>query len=114
VTPLDAFLHRRSLRTTIVWFGIAALVLVVALSGALSWRAASTYLMRDADRRLADVAQRTAALYSLYLKERRTELENLASSPTVVAAAEASNRARFRRGGICAPSRAAPISSRFP
>ena len=96
MTPFDAFAHRRSLRTTIIWFGIAALVLVVTLSGALSWHAASTYLTRDADRRLADVAQRTAALYSLYLKERRTELENLASSPTVVAAAEASNRESAR------------------
>ena len=97
MTSFDAFLHRRSLRTTIIWFGIAALVLVVALSGSLSWHAASTYLTRDADRRLADVAQRTAALYSLYLKERRTELENLASSPTVVTAAEASNRESARR-----------------
>jgi methyl-accepting chemotaxis protein len=97
VTALDAFLHRHSLRTTIIWFGIAALVLVVGLSGGLSWRAASTYLTRDADRRLADIAQRTAALYSLYVKERRAELENLASSPTVVAAAEASNRESARR-----------------
>ena len=97
MTAFDAFLHRRSLRTTIIWFGIAALVLVVALSGTLSWRAASAYLTRDADRRLADIAQRTAALYSLYLRERRTELENLASSPTVVAAAEASNRESARR-----------------
>jgi methyl-accepting chemotaxis protein len=90
VTPFDAFLHRRSLRTTIIWFGIGALVLVVALSGALSWRAASTYLMRDADRRLADVAQRTAALYSLYLKERRTTTDSLATSPTLATTAEKS------------------------
>jgi methyl-accepting chemotaxis protein len=91
------FLSHRSLRTTIVWFGIAGLVAVVGLSAALSWRGASRYLSRDADLRLADIARRTAALYSLYLRERRAELENLAGSPVVIAAAEAADRESARR-----------------
>jgi methyl-accepting chemotaxis protein len=91
------FLRQRSLQTTIVWFGIAGLVFVVALSAVLSWRGAASYLTRDADRRLGDIAQRTAALYSLYIRERRAELENLAGSPTIVAATEASNRESARR-----------------
>jgi len=93
----DPFLRHRSLQTTIVWFGIAGLVFVVALSAVLSWRGAANYLTRDADRRLGDIAQRTAALYSLYIRERRAELENLAGSPTIVAATEASNRESARR-----------------
>lgn len=97
MSSVDRFLRRRSLRTTIVWFGIAGVALVVVLSAVFSWRGASTYLTRDADRRLGDIAQRTAALYSLYIRERRTELENLASSPTVIAATEASNRESARR-----------------
>jgi len=91
------FLNHRSLRTTIVWFGIAGLVAVVGVSAALTWRGARHYLSRDADVRLADIAQRTAALYSLYLRERRAELENLAASPVVIAAAEAADRESARR-----------------
>ena len=97
MSRFDPFLRQRSLQTTIVWFGIAGLALVVALGAVISWRGAATYLTRDADRRLGDIAQRTAALYSLYIRERRAELENLAGSPTIVAAAEASNRESTRR-----------------
>ena len=97
MSRIGRFLSHRSLQTTIVWFGIAGLVLVVALGAAFSWRGAATYLTRDADRRLGDIAQRTAALYSLYIRERRAELENLAGSPTIVAATEASNRESARR-----------------
>jgi methyl-accepting chemotaxis protein len=97
VSTVDALPRRRSVRTTIVWFGIAALLLVVALGGTLAWRTARAYLMGDADRRMADIAQRAAALSSLYLAERRTELESLAASPTVLAGAEASNRESARR-----------------
>jgi hypothetical protein len=64
MSRLDRFLSHRSLQTTIVWFGIAGLALVVALGAVLSWRGAAAYLQRDADRRLGDIAQRTAALYS--------------------------------------------------
>ena len=97
MSRLDPFLRQRSLQTTIVWFGIAWLVLVVALSAILSWRGAASHLTRDADRRLGDIAQRTAALCSLYIRERRAELENLAGSPTIVAATEAGNRESARR-----------------
>jgi len=98
MSRLGPFLRQRSLQTTIVWFGIAALMLVVALGAVASWRGASAYLARDADGRLADIARRTASLYSLYLQERRAELDAVAITPTVVAAAEASNAASARLG----------------
>ena len=90
MTSFDAFLRRRSLRSVIA-LGLVALLIAVALSAAFAWRTLSNGPTDDPDRRMADVARSTAALGALYLAERRAEIEHLATSPTVVAAAEASN-----------------------
>jgi methyl-accepting chemotaxis protein len=76
---------------------LAAIVVLGAVSFA-AWRAARGYLARDADARLADVAQRSAALVGLYLRERRGELELVASGPSIAAAAEAGDLEATRRG----------------
>jgi methyl-accepting chemotaxis protein len=88
----------RSLQSTLVSAGIVAGVLVVAVSAALSWRVVRRFLERDADRRLADTAQRTGALIALYLRERRLELELLGTTPTIVGAAEAAEAVAAQRG----------------
>jgi len=88
----------RSLQSSLVSAGIIAAVLVVAASAALSWRVARRFLERDADRRLADTAQRAGALIALYLRERRSELELLGTTPTIVGAAEAAEAVAAQRG----------------
>ena len=72
--------------------------MVLAAVSFAAWRAARGYLARDADARLADVAQRSAALVGLYLRERRAELELVASGPSMAAAAEAAGAEVARRG----------------
>ena len=72
--------------------------MVLTVISLLAWRAARSYLARDADARLSDIAQRSAALVGLYLRERRAELEQVAGSPTVVAAAQAADADAVRRG----------------
>ena len=88
----------RSLQSTLVSAGIVAALLVVATAAGLSWRVARSYLQTDADQRLVDIAQRTSALIALYLRERRAELELLASTPSVVAAAEAADAQSSQQG----------------
>ncbi len=80
---------RRTLQGTAVSGGVVAAVLIVLISAWLSWRLARRYLEGDADRRLADTAQRTAAVIAQYLRDRRAELETFATMPQVVAAASA-------------------------
>ncbi len=77
---------------------MVAAVVVLTVVSLLAWRAARSYLARDADARLSDIAQRSAALVGLYLRERRAELEQVAGSPTVVAAAQAADADAVRRG----------------
>ncbi len=96
--PPRALGRERSLQSTLVSGGIAAALIVVAVSAVLSWRVARRYLERDADRRLTDTAGRTASLIALYLRERRAELELLATTPTVAAAAAAAEAEAGRRG----------------
>jgi len=88
----------RSLQRTIVSAGVLAAIVVLAGISFAAWRAARGYLARDADARLADVAQRSAALVGLYLRERRAELELVASGPSMAAAAEAASLEAARRG----------------
>ncbi|MDO8665737.1 MAG: cache domain-containing protein, partial [Gemmatimonadales bacterium] len=88
----------RSLQSYLLTFGIVAALIVVAVVAALSWRVVKGYLQSDADRRLADIAQRTSSLIAQYLRERRSELELLASTPTVTLAAEAAEAAANQRG----------------
>jgi methyl-accepting chemotaxis protein len=88
----------RSLQRTLVSAGILAAIVVLAGVSFAAWRAARGYLARDADARLADVAQRSAALVGLYLRERRAELELIASGPSLASAAEAADIEVERRG----------------
>ena len=91
-------LRARSLQRTIVSAGVLTAIVVLTVISLLAWRAARSYLARDADARLADIAQRAAALVGLYLHERRAELDLVASSPAVVAAAQAGDADAARRG----------------
>jgi methyl-accepting chemotaxis protein len=95
---LPVRLKDRSLKSTLVTTGVVLAVASVMLAAGVSWRLARRYLQADADRRLADIAQRTAELIGQYLTERRSELELLAATPTVVAAAEAADAQAARRG----------------
>jgi methyl-accepting chemotaxis protein len=88
----------RSLQRTLVSAGIFAAIVVLAGVSYAAWRAARGYLARDADARLADVAQRSAALVGLYLRERRAELELVASGPSLASAAETADVQSERRG----------------
>jgi methyl-accepting chemotaxis protein len=88
----------RSLQRTLVTAGILAAIVVLAGVSYAAWRAARGYLARDADARLADVAQRSAALVGLYLRERRAELELVASGPSMAAAAVTADLEATSRG----------------
>jgi methyl-accepting chemotaxis protein len=96
---MSALLRRadRNLQQSIVTGGIAAGVVVLSVAALLAWRVARGFLERDADRRLGEGAQRTAALIALYLRERRAELELIATAPSVEAAAEAGEALANRR-----------------
>src|SRR5438132_8677771 len=89
----------RTLQSSLVTAGVALAIVVVLASAWLSWRLARRYLEADADRRLADTATRAAALVAQYLRDRRAELELLASMPQVVAAAE-TGEVRASRAGL--------------
>jgi methyl-accepting chemotaxis protein len=71
---------------------------VLTVVSLLAWRAARSYLAHDADARLSDIAQRSAALVGLYLRERRAELEQAAMGPAVVAAAQGASAEAARLG----------------
>jgi len=88
----------RTLQSTLVTGGIVATLAVVLISAGLSWRVARRYLERNADRRLADTAERSAALIALYLRERRAELELMGITPSVATAAETADQLATRRG----------------
>ncbi len=88
----------RSLQRTLVTAGVFAALTVLTVISLLAWRAARSYLAHDADARLGDVAQRSAALIGLYLRERRAELEQLAGGPALAGAAAAADAEAVRRG----------------
>ena len=91
-------LRARSLQQTLVSAGVLAAIVALTVVSLLAWRAARSYLARDADARMADIAQRSAALVGLYLRERRAELELVASDPAVAAGAQAADADAARRG----------------
>jgi len=91
-------LRARSLQRTLVSAGVLAAIVMLTTVSLLAWRAARTYLARDTDARLSDIAQRSAALVGLYLRERRAELELVASGPAVAAAAQVADAEAVRRG----------------
>jgi len=88
----------RKLQSSLVNAGAAVALVLVALAAVASWRYARHSLETEADRRLGDTAQRTGALVSLYLRERRAQVEILGVSPTIVGAAEAGEALANRRG----------------
>ena len=87
-----------NLKRRIQTVGATAALVLVALLALVSWRVARRYLERDADRILGETAQRTSALVSQYLRERRSELQLLATTPSVIAAAEAGENLANGRG----------------
>jgi len=101
----------RSLQRTLVSAGVLASIVVLAVVSALAWRAARGYLASDADARLSDVARRSAGAIGLYLRERRAELELVASGPAVAAAARAAAAEAARRG--LAGQRPEQLEARF-
>ncbi len=87
-----------NLQRSLVTAGAAVALLIVAVTALLSWRAARRYLEQDADRRLREIAERTGALVGQYLRERRNDIELLASTPGVTGAAEAGEAMANARG----------------
>jgi len=88
----------RKLQSSLINAGATVAVIVVAAAALVSWRFARRSLEAEADRRLGDTAQRTGSLVALYLRERRSELEILSVSPTVVGAAETGEALANSRG----------------
>src|SRR6185436_3577748 len=87
----------RTLQSTLVTIGLIAALVTVGVAATVAWRVAKGYLESDADRRLGDIAQRTSSLITLYIRERRAELELLAATPSVVSAAEAADAQALRQ-----------------
>ncbi len=96
--PATPRLRARSLQRTLVTAGVVATAVVLTAVSLLAWRAARSYLARDADARLTDIAQRSAALVGLYLHERHAELELAASGPAVTKALADADAEAVRRG----------------
>lgn len=93
MTAATRLFRSRTLQSTLVTVGIVTALLTVGGGAVVAWRVAKGYLEADADRRLSDIAQRTSSLITLYIRERRYELELLAATPGVVAAAQAAEAA---------------------
>lgn len=90
--------RRRTLQSTLVTIGIVTAIITIGAGAVVSWRVAKGYLEADADRRLTDIAQRTSSLITLYVRERRYELELLATEPSVVGAAASADAMSVQRG----------------
>jgi methyl-accepting chemotaxis protein len=88
----------QQLQKRLVTGGVTAGLILILLASLVSWRIARRFLERDADRRLVEVAQRSAAFVSITLRDRLTGIELLAQAPTVVAAAEAGEAQANGRG----------------
>jgi methyl-accepting chemotaxis protein len=78
--------------------GLAVGLIVIFLSALATWRITRGLLVREADDGLRATARRAAAFVALYLGERRAEVELLARSPAVVAAAQAAAAQANARG----------------
>jgi methyl-accepting chemotaxis protein len=95
----------QNVQRTLLTTGVAAGLLVILVAASVSWRVARRVLERDADRRLAESARRSAQFVSQHLRERRTVLELLGASPAVVASAQAGEaEAGKRRLALLSPS----------
>src|SRR5205085_8233574 len=96
-TP-SAARNERSLASFVTSVGILVGTLAVLLAAVSLNRVARNYLRGDADRRIADAAERSAWITSLYLRDHREELVLIAGSPAVKAAARAGAQTAVSRG----------------
>jgi methyl-accepting chemotaxis protein len=88
----------QQLRQSFLIYGAGAALLLVAFVAWLTSSRVGQALEQQADVRGRDVATRVAAIVTLYLKDRRREIEALASTPEVIA--------RVRQAGQDAAARA--------
>ncbi len=87
----------RSLTSILLTAGLVVGSLTVLAGSAVSYRLAGAFLTRQADAQLQGVAERTARLLALYLRERRREVQALAATPDVLAAARAGEAIAVQR-----------------
>jgi len=87
--PVAAPRRERSLASLVTSIGLLAGTAALLLAAFAAYQLSQHYLSLDADRRLAGAADRTAWLITLYLHDRRDELELLAGSPVMAGAARA-------------------------
>jgi methyl-accepting chemotaxis protein len=105
--PALSLRNDQNLQRRLLTGGLAAGMLVVLLAALVSWRLARRVLERDADHGLVETARRSAEFVSLYLRERRSYLELLGTSPAIVAAAQAGEaQANARRLPLLSPAEA--------
>ena len=88
----------QQLRQSFLVYGAGAALLLVALVAWLTSNRVGQALEQQADMRGRDVATRVAAIVSLYSKDRRREIEALASVPEVVAQVRQAGQDASARG----------------
>ena len=88
----------QQLRQSFLVYGTGAALLLVALVAWLTSNRVGQALEQQADMRGRDVATRVAAIVSLYSKDRRREIEALASMPEVVAQVRQAGQDASARG----------------
>jgi methyl-accepting chemotaxis protein len=87
--PVFAPRRERSLASLVTSIGLLAGTAALLVTAFAAHRLSRHYLTLDADRRLAGVADRSAWLIALYLRDRRDEVFIVAGSPVLAGAARA-------------------------
>jgi len=88
----------QQLRQRFLLAGVGAAFALLLVLAVVAGNAGTTFLKNQADARGQDAAVRVAGAVSQYLRERQREIEALAASPAVVAAARSAGEAAVRRG----------------
>ena len=95
--PASARGQARSLVSLVTTLGLLVGTVSVLLAAVIAYRTSGRFLRADADRRLASVAERTAWTIALYLRDRREELQQIASGPGIIEAVRAASADALRR-----------------
>lgn len=88
----------RELRKRIIVAGTPVAIAAIALSAYVASSSVAREFERTAAAQLHEVAERVAELVSQYLEERSTDVQQLARSPSIVAAARAAGQTVERTG----------------
>ena len=96
----------QQLRQRFLLAGVGAAFAFLLILAVIAGNVATSFLKSQSDARGRDVATHVAGAVSQYLHERQREVEALAASPSVVAAARAAGETAVRRGFAGADSAA--------